>query len=99
MTTAPPRGTVRASTPARPPNSPGSIPLLAVAIPPSATVNMAIHMLHALPNDVEAGYPASSSRSPSGTSYTRVLVSMANPAPFGASATESMSPAPCQRRP
>ena len=30
------------------------IPLLASAIPPSATVNTAIHTLHALPNDVEA---------------------------------------------
>jgi len=33
------------------------IPLLASAIPPSATVNTAIHMLHAVPNDVEGELP------------------------------------------
>jgi hypothetical protein len=33
------------------------IPLLASAIPPSATVNTAIHTLHALPNDVEGELP------------------------------------------
>ena len=33
------------------------IPLLASAIPPSATVNTAIHTLHALPKDVEAELP------------------------------------------
>jgi len=33
------------------------IPLLAAAIPPSATVNTAIHTLHGLPNDVEAELP------------------------------------------
>ena len=37
--------------PARP------IPLLAAAIPPSATVNTAIHTLHALPHGVEGGLP------------------------------------------
>lgn len=33
------------------------IPLLAAAIPPSATVNTAIHTLHALPKDVEGELP------------------------------------------
>jgi hypothetical protein len=33
------------------------IPLLASAIPPSATVNTAIHTLHALPKTVEGGLP------------------------------------------
>jgi hypothetical protein len=33
------------------------IPLLAAAIPPSTTVNTAIHTLHALPNDVEGDLP------------------------------------------
>jgi hypothetical protein len=32
-------------------------PLLAAAIPPAATVNTAIHTLHALPQDVEGGLP------------------------------------------
>lgn len=40
-----------APEPARP------IPLLASAIPPSATVNTAIHTLHALPKTVEDGLP------------------------------------------
>jgi hypothetical protein len=34
-----------------------AIPVLAAAIPPSATVNTAIHTLHALPNDVEGELP------------------------------------------
>jgi hypothetical protein len=34
------------------------IPVLAAAIPPSATVSTAIHTLHVLPNDVEGGLPA-----------------------------------------
>ena len=33
------------------------IPLLAAAIPPSATVNTAIHTLHAVPSDVEGELP------------------------------------------
>ena len=33
------------------------IPLLASAIPPSATLNTAIHMLHAVPNDVKDELP------------------------------------------
>ena len=33
------------------------IPLLASALPPSATVNTAIHTLHALPNEVEGELP------------------------------------------
>jgi hypothetical protein len=33
------------------------IPLLASAIPPSTTVNTAIHTLHALPKTVEGGLP------------------------------------------
>ncbi len=33
------------------------IPLLAAAIPPSSTVNTAIHTLHALPKDVEGELP------------------------------------------
>jgi hypothetical protein len=33
------------------------IPLLASAIPPTATVNTAMHTLHALPNDVEGELP------------------------------------------
>ena len=33
------------------------IPLLALAIPPSATVNTAIHTLHALPKDIEGELP------------------------------------------
>lgn len=33
------------------------IPLLAAAIPPAATVNTAIHTLHALPTDLQGGLP------------------------------------------
>ena len=36
---------------------PRPIPLLAAAIAPSATVNTAIHILHALPRDVDEGLP------------------------------------------
>ena len=36
---------------------PRPIPLLATAIAPSATVNTAIHILHALPKDVDGGLP------------------------------------------
>jgi hypothetical protein len=41
----------RGAEPARP------IPLLAAAIPPSATLNTAIHTLHTLPKDVEGELP------------------------------------------
>jgi hypothetical protein len=39
------------------PELPRPIPLLAAAIPPAATLNTAIHTLHALPDGVEGGLP------------------------------------------
>ena len=48
------------------------IPLLAAAIPPSATASVAIHMVHALPSSPQTALP-SSSTPPNGTPPERLI--------------------------